>query len=79
MNAPEMIIDLGKIEALRGIRDDGDAIVIGAMTTHTEVMSDPLVHEHALLLTKATETGRRPADPPPRHVRRVAGARRSRR
>ena len=40
LNAPEMVIDLGKIDALRGIRDDGDAIVIGAMTTHDEVGSD---------------------------------------
>ena len=33
LNAPEVVIDLGRIDALRGIRDDGDAIVIGAMTT----------------------------------------------
>ncbi len=55
LNAPEWIIDLGKIESLRGIRDDGDAIVIGAMTPHVEVGSDPLVAEHALLITKAVE------------------------
>jgi aerobic carbon-monoxide dehydrogenase medium subunit len=55
LNAPEMVIDLGKIEALRGIRDDGDAIVIGAMTPHSVVGSDPLVAEHAALITKAVE------------------------
>ncbi len=55
LNAPEMIIDLGKIDALRGVRDDGDAIVIGAMTPHAVVGSDPLVAEHALLITKAVE------------------------
>ena len=55
LNAPEMVIDLGKIEALRGVRDDGDAIVIGAMTPHSVVGSDPLVAEHALLITKAVE------------------------
>ena len=53
LNAPEMVIDLGKIDSLRGIRDDGDAIVIGAMTTHSDVRSDPLVAEHAALLVKA--------------------------
>jgi carbon-monoxide dehydrogenase medium subunit len=53
LNAPEMVIDLGRIDSLRGIRDDGDAIVIGAMTTHSEVRSDPLVAEHAALLAKA--------------------------
>ena len=55
LNAPEMIIDLGRIESLRGIRDDGDAIVIGAMTPHAVVGSDPLVAEHATLISKAVE------------------------
>ena len=55
LNAPEMIIDLGRIESLRGVRDDGDAIVIGAMTPHAVVGSDPLVAEHASLITKAIE------------------------
>jgi len=53
LNAPEWVIDLGKIDALRGVRDDGDAIVIGALTTHHDVMHDALVREHALLITKA--------------------------
>jgi carbon-monoxide dehydrogenase medium subunit len=53
LNAPEMVIDLGRIDSLRGVRDDGDAIVIGAMTLHSDVRSDPLVAEHALLLAKA--------------------------
>ncbi len=55
LNAPEMIIDLGRIESLRGVRDDGDAIVIGAMTSHSAVGSDPLVQEHALLIARAVE------------------------
>jgi carbon-monoxide dehydrogenase medium subunit len=53
LNAPELVIDLGRIDSLRGVRDDGDAIVIGAMTPHSDVRSDPLVAEHALLLAKA--------------------------
>ena len=53
LNAPEMVIDLGRIDSLRGIRDDGDAIVIGAMTSHSDVRTDPLVAEHAALLAKA--------------------------
>ncbi|VXA95530.1 FAD binding domain-containing protein [Nocardioides sp. AX2bis] len=55
LNAPEMVIDLGKIESIRGIRDDGDAIVIGAMTTHAAVGSDPLVAEHAALVSRAVD------------------------
>ena len=53
LNAPQVVVDLGKIDSLRGIRDDGDAIVIGAMTTHHDVLNDALVREHALLITKA--------------------------
>ena len=53
LNAPQVVVDLGKIDSLRGIRDDGDAIVIGAMTTHHDVLNDALVREHALLVTKA--------------------------
>jgi carbon-monoxide dehydrogenase medium subunit len=55
LNAPEMVIDLGKIDSLRGVRDDGDAIVIGAMTPHAVVGSDPLVEQHALLVHKAVQ------------------------
>jgi carbon-monoxide dehydrogenase medium subunit len=53
LNAPELVIDLGRIASLRGVRDDGDAIVIGAMTPHSVVGADPLVAEHAALVTRA--------------------------
>ncbi len=54
--APETVVDLGGIGELRGVRDDGDAIVIGAMTTHADVLADPLIREHAPLIAEATET-----------------------
>ncbi|HET6651923.1 MAG TPA: xanthine dehydrogenase family protein subunit M [Nocardioides sp.] len=71
LNAPEMIIDIGKIDSMRGVRDDGDAIVIGALTTHAEVQTDPLVREHALLITKAVSEV---ADPQIRHRGTFGGA-----
>ncbi|UMG94686.1 xanthine dehydrogenase family protein subunit M [Nocardioides sp. TF02-7] len=55
LNAPEWVIDLGRIPSLRGVRDGGDHLVVGAMTTHDEVGKDPLVREHALLVSKAVE------------------------
>jgi carbon-monoxide dehydrogenase medium subunit len=68
---PELIVDLSKIDELRGIRDAGDAIVIGAMTPHATVMTDPLVAEHAALLAKAaTLIG----DPQVRHVGTFGGS-----
>jgi carbon-monoxide dehydrogenase medium subunit len=54
LSAPEIVVDLGGIANLRGVRDDDDAIVIGAMTTHDEVMNDPLVIAHAPLLAQAS-------------------------
>jgi len=55
LNAPEVVIDLGRIDAMRGVRDDGDALVVGAMTTHATMEHDPLVEEHALLVHQAVE------------------------
>lgn len=51
---PEVIVDLGKVDELRGVRDDGDALVIGAMTPHHEVMSNALVREHCAVLADVT-------------------------
>jgi aerobic carbon-monoxide dehydrogenase medium subunit len=62
--APETVVDLGKIDQLRGIRQEGDVLVIGAMTPHADVATDPLVHEHARVLAEAAKTV---ADPQVRH------------
>lgn len=71
MAAPELVVDLSRIAELAGVRDDGDAIVIGAMTTHDDVSRDPLVRQHALLLSLAAETV---ADPQVRHRGTFGGA-----
>jgi aerobic carbon-monoxide dehydrogenase medium subunit len=62
--APETVVDLGKIDQLRGIREEGDVLVIGAMTPHADMAKDPLVHEHARVLAEAAKTV---ADPQVRH------------
>jgi carbon-monoxide dehydrogenase medium subunit len=54
--APTVLVDLNGMAQLRGIRDDGDAIVVGAMTTHDEVCTSPVVLEHAPLLAQAART-----------------------
>jgi carbon-monoxide dehydrogenase medium subunit len=54
--APETVVDLSKVAELRGVREEEDAIVIGAMTTHSDVLSDPLIGRYAPLIAEATET-----------------------
>jgi carbon-monoxide dehydrogenase medium subunit len=71
LNAPSLVVDLSRIESLRGVRDDGDAIVVGAMTTHSDVYHDPLVREHVTLLCEAIE---QLADPQVRHRGTFGGA-----
>lgn len=61
---PSVLVDCGRIEEMRGVSDEGRTLLIGAATTHHEVMTDPLVREHAGLLAAATATV---ADPQIRH------------
>ena len=42
---PGTLVDLGGIAELKGIKKEGDAIVIGAMTTHGEVASSSTVKQ----------------------------------
>ncbi|GAA4530584.1 FAD binding domain-containing protein [Amycolatopsis samaneae] len=69
--APSTVVDLGKIAELRGVREDGDTLVVGAMTTHYDVQRDPLIAEHAALVRAATDTV---ADPQIRHRGTFGGA-----
>jgi carbon-monoxide dehydrogenase medium subunit len=69
--APTVLVDLGRIDELRGVRDDGDALVIGSMTTYYGLLGNPLISKHALLLADATRTV---ADPQIRHRGTLGGA-----
>jgi carbon-monoxide dehydrogenase medium subunit len=54
--APETVVDLTRVEGLRGVREEGDQLVVGAMTTHADVLTDPLLARYGQLLVQATET-----------------------
>ena len=69
--APSLLVDLGGIADLKGIRDDGDGIVVGAMTPYFEIIGDNLVQEHVALLAQATQTV---ADNQVRHRGTLGGA-----
>jgi aerobic carbon-monoxide dehydrogenase medium subunit len=68
--APTTLVDLGRIDELRGVRDDGDALVVGAMTTYYGLLGNPLISKHALLLADATRTV---GDPQIRHRGTLGG------
>ena len=49
----DALIDLSAIEQLRGIRETGDGVEIGALTTLTEIVNNELLRSRYSLLTKA--------------------------
>ncbi len=57
---PKVLVDLSGIEELKGIRATSDGIVIGAMTTLTEVVNNPLVKQHYGLLAQGAELAASP-------------------
>lgn len=60
MAVPEHLVDLGGIADLKGIRQAGDRIVIGAMTTQHELIASDLIARQAPILR---ETALLIADP----------------
>jgi carbon-monoxide dehydrogenase medium subunit len=68
---PEVLVDVGGLDELRGVRDEGDSLLIGARTTHYQLIHDPLIAEHCGLLATAAATV---ADPAVRHRGTLGGS-----
>jgi len=47
---PAVLIDLGRLDDLRYVRDDGDHLAIGALTRHRDLHYNELVNEHCGIL-----------------------------
>ncbi|MDH6709089.1 carbon-monoxide dehydrogenase medium subunit [Kitasatospora sp. MAA19] len=67
----ELVVDVNRVPQLRGVWEEADSLVIGAMTTHHDVIHDELVRRHAPLLAAATETV---GDPAVRHRGTLGGS-----
>jgi carbon-monoxide dehydrogenase medium subunit len=52
---PAHLVDLNKIEQLRGIREEDGVIKIGAMTVENDILDSTLLNEKASLLPKAVK------------------------
>ena len=68
---PELLVDVGGLGDLRGVRDEGDTLLIGALTTHDDVMRDPLISAYCGLIAQAAGMV---ADPAVRHRASIGGA-----
>ena len=67
---PAHLIDLGKIPELRGVREDGGTIRIGAMTTENELIWSKLLQDKCPLLV---EGARQISDPQVRYKGTIGG------
>jgi xanthine dehydrogenase YagS FAD-binding subunit len=52
---PKVVVDLGGIADLKGIRETSDGVHIGAMTTLTEIAQNPVIQQNYRVLAQAAE------------------------
>jgi carbon-monoxide dehydrogenase medium subunit len=68
---PSMLVDIGRLYDLTYVREDGDHVVVGALTRHHDVHHSPVLAEHCPVLSHAAgEIG----DPQVRHVGTIGGS-----
>ena len=51
--SPRYLIDVNRIPALRGLKQEGDRLVMGALCRHAEIEQSPLIRERLSLMTDA--------------------------
>jgi carbon-monoxide dehydrogenase medium subunit len=68
---PALLVDIGRLGGLSYIREDGDAIAIGALTRHHDLATSPvLVDQCGVLADAASQVG----DPQVRHRGTIGGS-----
>jgi carbon-monoxide dehydrogenase medium subunit len=68
---PSMLVDIGRIEDLKYIREDGDHVAIGALTRHHDVANNEALQQ---LCPIVSYTASLIGDPQVRHVGTIGGA-----
>jgi carbon-monoxide dehydrogenase medium subunit len=71
LNAPDLVVDIGGIDTLQDIVDEGESVLIGAMVPYYRILADPSVRTSLGLLHKAISEV---ADPQIRHRGTLGGA-----
>ena len=51
---PESIVAIDRLDELRAVRDDGDALILGTLVTHEMLVADPIVRERLTALADAS-------------------------
>ena len=69
--APELLVDIGRIAELRGVRDNGDHLAIGSMTRHADLVTDEQLRADCPVLS---ETAALVGDPQVRHRGTIGGS-----
>jgi len=68
---PSVLVDVGRLDDLRYVREDGDRIAIGALTRHADLVRDPVLAKHCAVITQvAAHIG----DPQVRHRGTIGGS-----
>src|SRR5207344_1002051 len=52
---PTLLVDVGRLDDLRYVREHGDRIAIGALTRHAELVRDPLLAKQCDVIAHAAE------------------------
>jgi aerobic carbon-monoxide dehydrogenase medium subunit len=68
---PTALVDIGRLDDLRYVREDDGRIAIGALTRHAELVADPLLAERAPLVAEAAGLV---GDPQVRHCGTIGGS-----
>ena len=68
---PAMLVDIGRVPDLSGIRADGDSVVIGALTRHHDVANSEVLQE---LCPIVAHTAGEIGDPQVRHMGTIGGS-----
>jgi len=68
---PSVLVDVGRLEELRYVRDDGDRIAIGALTRHVQLAADPVLGQGCAVVARAAA---HVGDPQVRHRGTIGGS-----
>jgi carbon-monoxide dehydrogenase medium subunit len=53
LSSPDLLVDVGAIASLRGVRVNADVVRVGALTTHTQIERSEEIRKHVPLLAEA--------------------------